>query len=381
MLKGLDLKKVPSPCYIVNIELLKKNLKILNDVQINTGCKIILALKGFAMWGVFPLIREYLPGVTASSADEVRLGFEEFGREVHVCSPAYSDKDFNELIKYVSHITFNSFSQWEHFQDILAKKTPQIKCGIRINPEHSEVKTEIYDPCQPNSRLGVKLNQFKNKSLKGITGLHFHTLCELNSDSLKRTLDVVEHNFGQYLNDIEWVNFGGGHHITRSDYDIKLLCKLITDFKNKYNVEVILEPGEAIALNTGALLTTVLDIVKPLKSVAILDASAAAHMPDVIEMPYRPNIVGAGLPQELEYNYILGGPTCLAGDNIGEYSFAHELQVGDHLELLDMAHYSMVKNNTFNGVRLPSIGTWDPATKKFTLLKKFSYEDYKGRLS
>jgi carboxynorspermidine decarboxylase len=243
------------------------------------------------------------------------------------------------------------------------------------------VKTEIYDPCKPNSRLGVKLNAFKGESLEGITGLHFHTLCELNSDSLERTLAVVEKKFGDYLRQMEWVNFGGGHHITRPDYDVELLCKLITDFKKKYDVEVILEPGEAIALNTGAFVATVLDIVEPLKKVAILDASASAHMPDVIEMPYRPNIAGAGKPEELKFGYLLGGPTCLAGDHIGEYSFNEPLEVGDHLEFLDMAHYTMVKNNTFNGVRLPSIATWDPDTRKFALLKKFSYEDYKCRLS
>lgn len=381
ILEGLDQSKIPSPCYIVNTELLEKNLKVLKQVQDKSGCKIILALKGFAMWGVFPLIKEYLPGVTASSLDEARLGREEFGGEVHLCAPAYSDNEFDEFLTYCNHITFNSFSQWDRFKEKLARKAPQIKCGIRINPEHSEVKTAIYDPCSPNSRLGTKLKEFPGKSLEGISGIHFHTLCELNSDSLKRTLKVVEERFGDYLHKMDWVNFGGGHHITRPDYDVDLLCQLIVDFKNKYGVEVILEPGEAIALNTGAMVAKVLDVVEPQDKIAILDTSASAHMPDVIEMPYRPKIVNAWDPGEKDYSYILGGATCLAGDSIGSYSFEKPLEVGDRLEFLDMAHYSMVKNNTFNGVRLPSIATWSPKDKKFEVLKKFSYQNYKGRLS
>ncbi len=374
-----DLLGIATPCYVVDEELLEANLRILESVQNRTGCKILLALKGFAMFSLFGLIRRYLHGIAASGLDEARLGFEEFGKEVHVFSPAFKESEFGEILAYADHIVFNSFSQWELFRSRMPAGAGK-KAGIRINPEHSEVKTAIYDPCAPHSRLGVTRKNFHAQDLGGISGLHFHTLCELNSDSLARTLDAVDARFGEFLHGMEWVNFGGGHHITRDGYDIDLLCALIDGTSAKYGVQVYLEPGEAIALNTGFLVASVVDIVDNAMRVAVIDASAAAHMPDVLEMPYRPGIVGAGAPGELPFTYRLGGPTCLAGDIIGDYSFPEPLQPGSKLVFLDMAHYSMVKNNTFNGVRLPSI-----AIRKtgggIRMVRRFSYADYRGRLS
>jgi len=376
---NFDPTNIQTPCYVCDIELLERNLKRLDAVQKRTGCKILLALKGFAMFHVFPLIRQYLHGTAASSLDEARLGFEEFGREVHVCAPAYQDHEFDQLVSYCDHMVFNSFSQWRRFKSgALQKKT--LKCGIRVNPEHSEVDIPIYDPCGPYSRLGVTADQFQDQYLEGISGLHFHTLCELNADALLRTLSAFETKFGGYLSRMEWINFGGGHHITRSNYDVNLLCDLIKEFKTRYPVEVYLEPGEAIAFNTGFLVTTILDITHNKMDLAILDTSAAAHMPDIIEMPYRPEIIGAGQPGMHPYTYRLGGLTCLAGDVIGDYSFAEPLKVGDKLIFSDMAHYTMVKNNTFNGIRLPSIATID-RQGRFNLVRQFRYEDYRDRLS
>jgi carboxynorspermidine decarboxylase len=374
-----DLKKTETPCYVVDEELLEGNLRILDSVQKRTGCKILLALKGFAMFSLFPVIGKYLRGISASSLDEARLGFEEFGQEVHVFSPAYKESEFERILSYADHVIFNSFSQWSLFRSRIPAGSNK-KFGIRVNPEHSEVKTAIYDPCAPFSRLGITLDNFRPDELEGISGLHFHTLCELNSDSLARTLEAFEKKFGEFLGPMEWVNFGGGHHITRPDYDIELLCSLVGEFGAKYGVQVYLEPGEAIALNTGFLVATVLDIIDNRMHVAILDTSAAAHMPDVLEMPYRPVIVGAGNPGEFPFNYRLGGMTCLAGDVIGDYSFPEPLRTGDRLVFLDMAHYSMVKNNTFNGVRLPSIAirTAEGAIKT---VRRFDYEDYRNRLS
>jgi len=366
-----------TPCYVIDDSLLQENLNILKNVQTRTKCKIILALKGFSMYSLFPEIRKCLVGVAASSLDEARLGFEEFKGEVHIEAPAYKESEFTEILQYVSHISFNSFAQWEKFRPLLPKK---IKAGLRINPEHSEVKVSIYDPCAPYSRLGIKINDFKGKDLTGITGLHFHNLCELNSDSLERTLKVVEQKFGELLHKMEWVNFGGGHHITRDDYDIDLLCDLIKSFQKKYNVQVYLEPGEAVALNTGILASSVLDIVKNDIDIAILDTSAACHMPDVLEMPYRPHIIGSKGKGENEYTYRLGGMTCLAGDIIGDYSFEKPLRIGDKLIFTDMAHYTMVKNNTFNGIRLPDIIIYRSREDKLEEVKTFGYEDYKRRL-
>ncbi|MFO7667445.1 MAG: carboxynorspermidine decarboxylase [Desulfobacterales bacterium] len=372
--------EIQTPCYIIEEDALLRNLKILDSVQKQTGCKIIMALKGFAMFSVFPLVRQYLCGVSASSLDEARLGYEEFGGEVHVCAPAYMESEIDELMGYTDHMVFNSFSQWRRFKKRVSESNRNISCGIRVNPEHSEVKVPIYDPCGPFSRLGTTRENFEENELDGITGLHFHNLCELNSDSLSRTLKVVEDKFGSFFHRIIWINFGGGHHITRRNYDVDLLCSLITDFKKRYSLEVYLEPGEAIALDAGVLEASVLDIIHNKMDIAILDTSAAAHMPDVLEMPYRPEITGAGLPGEYPYTYRLGGMTCLAGDIIGDYSFPEPLKIGSRLVFQDMAHYTMVKNNTFNGIRLPSIVVRKSSGEVF-IVRKFEYNDYKNRLS
>ncbi|MBI5594226.1 MAG: carboxynorspermidine decarboxylase [Deltaproteobacteria bacterium] len=372
--------RIPTPCYVVDEAALIKNLKILDSVQRQTGCRILLALKGFAMFSLFSVIREYLCGISASSVDEARLGHEEFGKEVHFCAPAFPDADFNEILSCCNHLVFNSFSFWNRYKSKIMGAQKLVRCGIRVNPEHSEVSVPIYDPCGPCSRLGVTRVNFEPQNLEGISGLHFHTLCELNADALARTLPAFEDKFGAFLKNMEWVNFGGGHHITRSDYDVNLLCELITGFKNRYPIEVYLEPGEAVALNTGVLIASVLDVFHNNMDIAILDTSASAHMPDVLEMPYRPVIEGAGMPGEYPFTYRLAGLTCLAGDVIGDFSFPAPLSVGDRLVFQDMAHYTMVKNNTFNGVRLPSIGILT-AGGEFRLVRKFGYSDYRNRLS
>ncbi len=379
----IDFDKYPSPCYVVDERLIEKNLKILGRVQEATGCKVLLALKGFSMYSVFPLVGRYLAGITASSLNETRLGFEEMGKEVHTYAPAFVEAEFPDIMKYSDHIVFNSFSQWNKYKssvgDFNSSNSKTIECGIRVNPEYSEIKTPIYNPCYANSRLGVTLSNFKPDDLEGISGLHFHTLCEQNSDALERTVPVVDEKFGKYISTMKWINMGGGHHISRDDYDIDALVRSIMFFKNKYKIDVYLEPGEAIALNTGYLVCTVLDVVDNGMKTAILDTSAACHMPDVIEMPYRPEIIGAGKPGDFEFTYRLGGLTCLAGDIIGDYSFTNALNPGDKLVFCDMAHYTMVKNNTFNGVNLPSIGVYRANVGEI-VLKSFGYDDYKGRL-
>ncbi len=378
---NLDFNTCPTPCYVVDERLLEKNLKLLNSVQQRTGCSILLALKGFSMFSVFPLVGQYLKGITSSSLFEARLGYEKMGKEVHIYAPAYVDEDFDEILTYCDHIVFNSFDQWNRFKDkAKSVKTKKIECGIRINPEYSEIETPIYNPCYHNSRLGVTLSNFRPEELEGIDGLHFHTLCEQNSDTLERTIKVVDEKFGQYIKKMKWLNMGGGHHITRPDYDIETLIRSILFFKEKYGVDVYLEPGEAIALNTGYLVAKVLDIVRNGMELAILDTSAACHMPDVLEMPYRPNIIGAGKPDELPYTYRLGGLTCLAGDVIGDYSFKEPLKPGDKLVFCDMAHYTMVKNNMFNGVNLPSIAVFREK-EGLEVIRKFGFEDYASRLS
>lgn len=380
-MKNLDLNKLPSPCYVVDEKLLTKNLELLKYVQDRTGCNIILALKGFSMFSTFPLVGKYLKGVTSSSLFEARLGYEEMGKQVHIFAPAYRDDEFDEIMKYCDHIVFNSFNQWDKFKDKVKNfKEKKIECGIRINPEYSEIETDIYNPCFKNSRLGTTLDNFNENDLQGIDGLHFHTMCEQNSDTLERTIKVVDEKFGKYLKNMKWLNFGGGHHITRSDYDVEKLIECILYMKNKYDLEIYLEPGEAVALNTGFLVSTVLDIVENGMEIGILDTSAACHMPDVLEMPYRPHIIGSGMPNERKYTYRFGGPTCLAGDIIGDYSFDEPLKVGDKLVFCDMAHYSMVKNNTFNGINLPSIVLYKE-DGSVQIVKEFGYEDFKGRLS
>lgn len=371
-----DLKNIETPVYVVDKGLMEKNLKVLSQVQHAAGCKILAALKGFSMYHFFPLMRKYLSGITSSSLNEARLGYEEMGSEVHIYAPAYRDDEFDELLGYCDHFVFNSFSQYEKFKGktLAAGK----ECGIRINPEYSEITTDIYNPCFTYSRLGTTLHNFEPEKLGGISGLHFHTMCEQNSDTLERTMEVIEDRFGKYMHRMKWINFGGGHHITRSDYDIERLIRVIKHIKEKYDVEVYLEPGEAIALNTGFLVSSVLDVMNNGMDIAILDTSASCHMPDVIEMPYRPEIIGAGKPGKFSHTYRLGGLTCLAGDVIGDYSFEKPLEPGDKLVFTDMAHYTMVKNNTFNGVNLPSIAISDGSN--VSIIKTFGFEDYKRRL-
>lgn len=376
----IDVSKLSTPCYLVDERLLKKNLSLLKSVSDSTGCRILLAQKGFSMFCVYPLIGEYLNGTTASSLFEARLGYEEMGGEVHIFSPAYPEQDFDEILAICDHIVFNSFSQWEKYRQKVRSCGRPIQCGLRINPQYSEIQTQIYNPCAAGSRLGITLEKFRPDLLDGIDGLHFHTMCEQNSDTLERTLPVVEEKFGPYLKGMKWLNFGGGHHITRPDYDVERLKRCISYMQDKYGVQVYLEPGEAIALNTGYLVASVLDIVQNKMDIAILDTSAACHMPDVLEMPYRPEIIGAKSPGEYPYTYRLGGPTCLAGDIIGDYSFPTPLQPGDKLVFFDMAHYTMVKNNTFNGINLPSIALYREGSGVH-MIRRFGYEDFKSRLS
>lgn len=377
---NIDFNALPTPCYVVDEKLLRKNLEVLKSVQDRTGAHILLALKGFSMYSTFPIVGEYLKGMTASSLNEARLGYEEMQKEVHAYVPAFIDREFEEYLKYCDHLVFNSFDQWNKYKDrIKAYEPKKISCGLRVNPEYSEIKTPIYDPCFKYSRLGITLANFRPDELEGIDGIHFHTMCEQNSDVLKRTIPYIDEKFGPYIAKMKWLNMGGGHHITREDYDIETLVESIMFFKDKYGVEVYLEPGEAIALNTGFLVTTVLDIVNNDMDIVMVDASAACHMPDVLEMPYRPHIIGSGVAGEFEYTYRLGGGTCLAGDIIGDYSFKEPLKPGDRLVFTDMGHYTMVKNNTFNGVNLPSIA-FNSEKDGIQIVKTFGYEDYKSRL-
>ncbi len=383
MINDENVNGLQTPCYVVDESLLIKNLELLHDVEQKTGCHILLAQKGFSMYSVYPLIAKYLSGVTSSSLFEAKLGFEEMGKEVHIYSPAYRKEEFDEILKYCGHIVFNSFDQFNKYKNKVANSGKKVECGIRINPEYSEIETDIYNPCFKNSRMGITLQHFEEGvekyGLDGVDGIHFHTMCEQNSDTLERTIKVVDEKFGKYLKQMKWVNFGGGHHITRKDYDVQKLIDCILFIKNKYNVDVYLEPGEAVALNTGFLVSKVLDTMKNGMDIAILDTSAACHMPDVLEMPYRPEIIGADLPNKKQFTYRLGSATCLSGDIIGDYSFDKPLKEGDKLIFCDMAHYSMVKNNTFNGINLPDIVLYTK-DKQFKVIKKFGYEDFKSRL-
>lgn len=383
-------QKAATPSYIIDTELLEKNLKILSGVMERTGAKILLAQKAFSMFSVYPLIGQYLAGTTASGLYEAKLGREEMGdREVHVYCPAYKENDMMELLDIADHIVFNSKAQWERYKEKVLSSDRKISCGLRINPEYAEIETDIYNPCIAGSRLGITLQQLETMEddlLNGIEGLHFHTMCEQGADVLERTIQVVDRKFGRYLKRMKWINLGGGHHITKENYNIAVLEKCIRFFQEKYQLQVYMEPGEAIALNAGFLVTKVLDIVENGMHIAILDTSAACHMPDVIEMPYRPDIIGAvgekaaAAQPEKYYRYRLGGPTCLAGDVIGDYSFEKPLNIGDRLIFCDMAIYSMVKNNTFNGMPLPNIYLYG-ANKRLNLIKQFGYEDFKMRLS
>jgi carboxynorspermidine decarboxylase len=366
---------------VIDVAALEHNLRTLADVQKSAGCSILLALKGFATWSTFPLVGKHLAGVAASGPDEARLGREELGKQVHTYCPAFSEETLLETIRYSDHVVFNSPSQAARFRDVIAEHSSDVKFGLRINPEHSEVDVAIYDPCAPGSRLGTTRAELSKFDLVGITGFHFHTLCENGADALERTLRVVEERFGPWLGALEWVNFGGGHHISKPDYDRDLLVELIREFKQRHGVKVFLEPGEAIGVDTGVLVATVLDVVENERAIAILDTSATAHMPDVLEMPYRPDVRGAGDPGGFAHTYTLGGLSCLAGDTIGTYSFADPLEVGDKVIFEDMGHYTMVKTTTFNGVRLPSIALYDPRDGSLRVQRKFGYEDYRDRLS
>lgn len=372
-------EELPTPCYVVDEGLIEKNLQILDGVMKRTGCKIILAQKAFSMTTLYPLIGEYLCGTTASGLYEARLGYEQMGKENHVFAPAYREDEIDEIISICDHIIFNSFSQLEKFKEKALKAGKKV--GLRINPECStQVGHEIYDPCSIGSRFGETIKNFRPDLLDGVSGLHFHTLCQQNSDDLETTLRAVEEKFGEWLPQMEWINFGGGHHITREDYDIPRLEACIKRMQEKYGLEVYLEPGEAVALNAGYLVTSVLDIHENCMEIAILDTSATCHMPDVLEMPYRPPLLESGESGEKPYTYRLGGQTCLTGDIIGDYSFDQPLKSGDRLVFADMAIYSMVKTTTFNGMPLPTIAVQDQ-DGNCRIVYQPNYQDFRMRLA
>lgn len=378
--------KVKTPAYVVDEGLLIKNLEILKSVREKTGAKILLAQKAFSMYSLYPQISQYLDGTTASGLYEARLGFEEMGnREVHVYAPAYRESDMQKLVQICDHIVFNTPKQWKKYKDKVKQSNRNISCGIRINPGYAEVETDLYNPCIPGSRLGTPLEGLNEEELEGIDGLHFHTMCEQDADVLWRTVQIVDKKFGAYLKHMKWINFGGGHHITKEGYQMEYLEKSIRLFQEKYGLMVYLEPGEAIALNAGFLVSEILEIMENGKKIAILDTSAACHMPDVLEMPYYPVILQNNkacfkVDEEGELVYRLGAPTCLAGDVIGDYKFHQKLEEGQRLVFCDMAIYSMVKNNTFNGMPLPSIYLYTKENE-LKLIKEFHYEDFKKRLS
>ena len=385
--KSITDKIESTPSFLINENPLRRNLEILASVKKRTGAKILIALKAFATYQTFPIIREYLDGVCASGPIEARLGKELFGKDVHTFGPAYSEEDIKKLLRYSDTIIFNSIRQWKKYRKAIANCGRKIEIGLRVNPKYSEIETALYDPALPEAGLGILPEELEGEDLKGVDGLHFHVLCENNADSLLRVLKHFEKFYGKYIPHMKWINFGGGHHITRVDYDVDMLVKIIKNFKEKHKVQVHLEPGEAVVLNTGVLISKVLDVVHNNGSakdsetaVAILDTSAEAHMPDVLAMPYKPDMIDAGEPGEKKYTYRLRGLTCLAGDIIGDYSFDKPLKEGDRMVFLDMALYTMVKTTTFNGIKLPSIAFYNAKTKKVETLKNFDYEAYKERL-
>jgi len=382
--RKLDLARLPTPCFVVDQVAVERNLQILAELATASGATVLSALKAFSMWRLAPLVSSYLSGTCASGLHEARLGRECYGGEVHVFSAAYTQGDLRDILEIADHVVFNSCAQWQRFRPLalaaLARR-PGLKFGLRINPEHSEGAVPIYDPCAPGSRLGIPLSQLDENTLEHISGLHFHTLCEQDFPPLQRTLQAVKDKFGHLLGRMQWVNFGGGHHITRPGYQIDELAACIREFSSKYGVQVYLEPGEAIAIGTGVLVTEVLDLGWNRLNQAILDSSATCHMPDILEMPYRPDILDAAEPGVLKHTYRLGGLTCLAGDVMGDYSFAAPLQVGQRLVFSDMAHYTMVKTSTFNGTKLPAIALWNSVTDELEIVREFGYGDFKGRLS
>lgn len=378
---AINYSKIPSPCYVIDEDRFRKNLSLIKYVGDESGAEIILAFKGFAMWGVFNILKEYVSGAAASSVHEARLCYEEIGSPAHTYSPVYRDKEFKSIIDHSSHITFNSLNQYRKYSDLLKKSAGKISPGLRINPEFSEVSHGIYNPCSPGSRLGVTADELKAGLPEGIEGLHFHVLFESDSYALEKVLQVVEDKFGSLFPGLKWLNMGGGHLMTMKGYDTDHLIRILRQFKKRYGLHIILEPGSAFAWETGELIATVEDIVvnKEIKT-AILDVSFTAHMPDCLEMPYKPKIMGATDPVSGKPAYRMGGDSCLSGDFMGEWSFEKELKPGDRIVFMDMIHYTMVKTTTFNGVQHPSIGIWT-REGKFKLLREFGYKDYKGRLS
>ena len=382
--RGLDARRLPSPCFVVDEVAVEENLRLLAGVQRESGAKILLALKAFSMWSLAPLVARYLAGTCASGVHEARLGREEYGGEVHTYSAAFSEPDLKETLRLSDHVVFNSPSQWKRFRPLALEalaERPSLRFGLRVNPEHSESQVALYDPCAPGSRLGTPRPGLAGGDLEGLTGLHFHTLFEQDVAPLARTVAAFEEKFGDLLPKMQWVNFGGGHHITRAGYQVEDLVRLLRGFSARHRVQVYLEPGEAIGYRAGVLVAEVLDIVTNGMQIAILDTSATCHMPDVLETPYRPGILGAAEPGAQAHTYRLGGQSCLAGDVIGDYSFAEPLAIGQRLVFEDMAYYSMVKTTTFNGVRLPSIAIWNSASDSIRVVRDFGYDDFKGRLS
>jgi carboxynorspermidine decarboxylase len=378
---AVDYNKIPSPCYVIDEERFRKNLSLIKHVSDESGAEIILAFKGFAMWGVFPILREYISGAATSSLDEARLCFEEIGSPAHTYSPVYKMSEFSSLIGYSSHITFNSLAQFRKYSSGLQNYSKKISAGLRINPEFSEVSHGLYNPCSPGSRLGIIAEDLKDGLPEGIEGLHFHVLFESDSYALEKVLSIVEAKFGKYFSKLKWINMGGGHLITRNDYDTDHLIRILKQFREKSGLHLILEPGSAFAWDSGELVATVEDIVENqgIKT-AILDVSFTAHMPDCLEMPYKPKIWGATDPVPGKPTYRIGGNSCLSGDAMGDWSFEKELVPGNKIIFLDMIHYTMVKTTTFNGVHHPSIGIWT-SDGQFRLIREFGYEDYKNRLS
>ena len=382
--RKVDLSQVPSPCHVLHRGLLEQNLRILRSVMDRSGAKVLLALKGFAQFSEAKLVSKYLAGTTASGIHEALLGREEFGGEVHAYSPAFKDEEFARLLLVADHISFNSPSQWQRHKAAALAAGRKISFGLRVNPEHAEVDVELYNPCAAGSRLGTLRSEIKDPAdLDGLEGLHFHTMCQQGSDVLERTVAAFEAKFGDFIPRMKWVNFGGGHHITREGYDLERLVRVITGFRQRWgqHIQIYLEPGEAIGIGTGVLVGTVLDLVHNGGDIAILDVSATCHMPDTLEMPYRADIMDADLPGKLPHTYRLGSSTCLAGDVIGDYSFPAPLKVGQRLVFMDMSHYTFVKNTTFNGVPLPAIASFDPASGQTQVVRRFGYADYKNRLS
>lgn len=378
----MDIQTIPSPCYVIEESLLRRNLTLIKDVKERAGIEIIMALKAFAMWKVFPIVREYIPYATASSVYEARLVYEELGTPAHTYSPAYTEADFPHLLKCSSHITFNSLSQFERFYPMVVADGRRISCGLRINPEYSDVATDLYNPCAPGSRMGITSDKLPDQLPEGVEGLHFHTLCESSAQDLANTLQAVEQRFGRWLSQVRWLNMGGGHLMTRKGYDIDFLLQLLNEFKAKYpHLQIIMEPGSAFFWQTGFLRTTVVDLVENNGvETAVIDASFTCHMPDCLEMPYKPAVRHATDAVPGKPTYRIGGCSCLSGDFMGDWSFDRPLHIGDPLIFEDMIHYTTVKTTMFNGIQHPSLailredGTLD-------MLRAFTYEDYKSRMS